>query len=234
MNDQLTLQGDDGAELAEAALCETEKARGLFSGVNLQKYDPEKYQLILEMLSSGKFSMRMIGRATKTSTNLVSAIRKSQEVEIESLRAKLSRGAAHVAELCQERQVEILTDPDSKIRLGELAVAQGVAIDKMQVLSGGATSRLEVVVGAGPDHDDFVKEMGLSAGNGGQKARVIDVEADELRPARIPAASAASVQDGNGAGKPPAAVAIGTPDEPSDVPGGDRGKVGNDGGQDEA
>jgi hypothetical protein len=157
-------------DVEESALVETEKARGIFSGVNLKHYDPDKFRLILEMLASEEYSVSQIARATKSSRNLISAIRLREVEEIDHLRAKLARGAAHVAELCQERQIEILTDPSSKPRLGELAVAQGVAIDKMQVLSGGATSRLEVVTGPGPGHDDFVKEMGLVGGSEPQKA----------------------------------------------------------------
>lgn len=176
-----------GVDIDEHALVEAEHTRGIFSGVNLRQYDPEKYNLIIEMLASDDYSISQIARATKSSRNLISAIRLHQVEEIEHLRAKIARGAAHVAELCQERQIEILTDPSSKPRLGELAVAQGVAIDKMQVLTGGATSRLEVISGTGPEHDDFVREMGLVGVSLHQNAPALAAGDDDIDPSGDPA-----------------------------------------------
>ena len=180
MNEEQALLAD--GEWNETSLVQAEHKRGVFSGKNLQSSDPERFNLIVQLIAENKMSGAQIAAATKCSRNLVAGIRIHCPEEIEQTRVRLSKKAAVVADMCLDRQIEALADPDTKIPFQQLAVGGAVNIDKLQVLSGGATARLEVVDARGPEHDDFMREMGLGAGTPPAKgARVIDVEAVETR-----------------------------------------------------
>jgi hypothetical protein len=121
----------------------SEKARGVFNGTLLQKSNPEKYKQIVDMLAHGS-SYRDIAKLTKTSRNLIRVIAASGEIEPH--RQRVAGKLRVVAELSAERMVEILEDDDKMqdVSLRDLSIALGVAADKSQVLSGGATAIVQV------------------------------------------------------------------------------------------
>lgn len=171
MTDQLQLPGD----WPEEAMIQDEQRRGVFSGVNLQQYDPEKFELILQLLAEDKLSIRQIARATRSSRNLISSMRVTCAREIEPLKQRIASGALHVAELCQEREIELLNDPEAKLSLRDLAIAKAVNIDKAQLLSGEPT---HIISASDPDHTAaraYLEGLttgaviGLRAGKSGQR-----------------------------------------------------------------
>ncbi len=200
------------AEWDEEALVQDEQRRGVFSGTLLKKSNPEKYDLICHYLAS-EVPVARIARLVCSSRNLISAIKRAQPVEIEHEKQKIAAGSAHVIDLITERQIEILNDPQERKKVGfrDLTVSKGIEVDKFQITSGGATSRLEVVVGTGPEHEEFLIEIGLGAGIGGQKARVLEGEAVEIGP---PPALPAPPEAPAGAQEPSLQAAGGEPEAP--------------------
>jgi hypothetical protein len=136
---QLALIEDDATVEA------SEKARGVFNGSLLQKSNPEKYKQIVDMLAHG-VSYRDIAKLTRTSRNLIRVIAASGEIDPH--RQRVAGKLRVVAELSAERMVEILEDDEKMqdVSLRDLSIALGVAADKSQVLSGGATSIVQVDV----------------------------------------------------------------------------------------
>jgi len=142
----------------EQVLQESERARGVFSGKALQQYNELKYAEILRLLADDRLSVRSIALLTGSSRNLISAIKRECQDAIEPYRKELAKGFYHITQLCAERIEEILTDPESTPRLSELGILMGVAFDKGQLASGGATS-ISGEVGEGPTHGDLADEL---------------------------------------------------------------------------
>lgn len=126
-------------ETSQKLIEESERSVGVFSGKSLRKYDPDKYHMILELLANDTISIRQIAILTKASRNLVSAIKQTQQTEIEPLRKKIGMKFMHLSEACAERALEMVNDPNASIRLSELAIAGGTAFDKAQLAHGGPT-----------------------------------------------------------------------------------------------
>lgn len=174
----------------EDALVQDEKRRGIFSGELLKKYDPEKYRVICHHLAAG-LHVSTVARMVESSRNTVSAIKKSQPVEIEQERKKIAAGSATIVDLITEEQVDRLTDPEErkKISFKDLGVVKGIEIDKFQIATGGATQRVELAAAsAGPGHDDYLEEIGFGGGKFHEKeARIIDVDAVDVGPRALSA-----------------------------------------------
>lgn len=171
---QLELLDEDAHE---REMIESERARGIFSGERLQAHDPERYALIRELVLDGAMSHAQIARAARCSRNTVRAVAR-REVggrAIDHLKSRLAGVNLLVAGMTADALVERLSDPAErrKIPFQQLAVAHGISVDKLQVLTGGPTS----IVGQsdaqpGADPEEFVRgmrEMHLGEGEGAPK-----------------------------------------------------------------
>jgi len=163
----------------EDALVQEEKRRGIFSGQLLKKSNPEKYTLICHHLAAG-LPIARISRLVQSSRNLIAAIKQLQPIEIEQEKRRIAGGAAAIIDLITEAQIDRLTDPASlkDISFRDLGVVKGIETDKFQVVTGGATSRVEVVAAVdGPGHDEYMAQIGFAGGFPATKGqRVIEVE----------------------------------------------------------
>lgn len=114
--------------------------RGLSTGEGLRQRDPVLYRLVVRLLGQAA-PIREIKRLTGLHHRTIMAVREREGETIDTLRKSLGQRALMTAALAIERMEEQIADGSAK--LGELAMAAGILVDKGQVLTGGVTSRTE-------------------------------------------------------------------------------------------
>jgi transposase-like protein len=129
----LFFEEDLGAEKLEAA--------GEFSGERLLTRRPETYRAVVRMLAEG-LSMSSVARALGVSRNTVAAVRDREGFSIEQDKKELLRDFRRAARLSVERAIELVPSINSA---KDAAIVAAVMTDKLQLLSGEATSRVEKV-----------------------------------------------------------------------------------------
>jgi hypothetical protein len=122
-----------GAERLEAA--------GEFSGERLLARRPETYRAVIRMLAEG-LSMSSIARALSVSRNTVAAVREREGFSIEQDKKELLRDFRRAARLSVERAIELVPHIQTS---KDAAIVAAVMVDKLQLLSGEATARVERV-----------------------------------------------------------------------------------------
>jgi hypothetical protein len=105
-----------------------------FTGERLFARHPAKYQLCVRMIAEG-LAHRQIARALQISTNTVVAVREREKIPVESLKQGLLTDVRNAAKLCVERVIELAPAMTGR----DAAIASGIMIEKMQLLSGEAT-----------------------------------------------------------------------------------------------
>jgi hypothetical protein len=150
------LKKDTQTELSLPAqyLAESEK-KGEFTGERLKERKPEIYLACVSLLAQGA-SFLSIAKLLKVSVNTVSAVRDREQISIESQKRTLAGSFRLASGLAAERAIELLSDEERSkdIPLNQLAIATGIFTEKAELLSGGATSRVDWVQPA-PAVDDF-------------------------------------------------------------------------------
>lgn len=152
MNKDKTKQLD--LSLPAEYLAEREK-HGEFTGERLKKRKPELYQACVSLLGSGA-ALLQIAKLLKISVNTVSAVKQREQISIEMEKRLWADKFRTVAGLSAERAMELLADDDraKDIPLNQLAIATGIFTEKAELLSGGATSRVDWVQPS-PSADDY-------------------------------------------------------------------------------
>jgi transcriptional regulator with XRE-family HTH domain len=117
------------------------EAVGEFSGERLLSRRPETYRAVIRMLAEG-LSMSSIARALGVSRNTVSAVREREGYSIEQDKKELLRDFRRAARLSVERAIELVPHIQTA---KDAAIVAAVMTDKLQLLSGEATSRVEKV-----------------------------------------------------------------------------------------
>jgi hypothetical protein len=166
------------SELPDNFFCETRKGgEGEYTGELVRARDPQRYRLILTMLASGIGVLR-IQEVTQCNPSTILAIRNANGGAIGILKEGIARLARNGAQLCIESIMEALADPITRSRINprDLSVIAGILIDKAELLTGGATARIEFVPGTrGPTLADFNKLLDAAAAT-----MPIDVECVEM------------------------------------------------------
>jgi hypothetical protein len=149
---QLALLPDDPESVAKAL-----EVSGDYTLERVHAHRPEACQVAVLLLKSGIGLMR-IAKALRMSTNTISMLRDEAGIRPEDQTAALAKASALVAALSAERLIDRLEDPTTaaEIPARDLAIIHGVGVDKAQLLSGGATARIEHVEGVSVD--DAMKE----------------------------------------------------------------------------
>ena len=124
---------DIGADKLEAV--------GEFSGERLLSRRPETYRAVVRMLAEG-LSMSSISRALSVSRNTVAAVRDREGFSIEQDKKELLRDFRRAARLSVERAIELVPHIQTA---KDAAIVAAVMTDKLQLLSGEATARVERV-----------------------------------------------------------------------------------------
>ena len=114
---------------------------GEFTGERLLARRPDAYQAIIRMSAEG-LSISAQSRALGVSRNTVCAVRDREGFSIEQDKKDLLRDVRRAARLSVERAIELVpTIQNAK----DAAIVAAVMVDKMQLLSGEATARVERV-----------------------------------------------------------------------------------------
>ena len=127
----------DVQEEAEKSLA----AAGEFTGERLHRDRPAIYAAAVRMIAEGQ-SISAAARALGISRNTVCAVRDREGVSIEQEKKELLRDLRRASRLGVEKVIELL--PDTKAAK-DAAIVAAVMVDKMQLLGGEATSRVERV-----------------------------------------------------------------------------------------
>ncbi len=115
--------------------------RGEFTGERLFLQRRGVYDAIVRLLGEGRLGVKAIGSTLGVSVNTVRAVRDREPGAVDTQRAKTVKHLADFVELAAGR----LADEAGEMPLGQLAVPLGIAVEKMQLLTGGATARVEIV-----------------------------------------------------------------------------------------
>jgi hypothetical protein len=114
---------------------------GEFTGERLLARRPDAYQAIIRMSAEG-LSISAQARALGVSRNTVCAVRDREGFSIEQDKKDLLRDVRRAARLSVERAIELVPSINSA---KDAAIVAAVMVDKMQLLSGEATARVERV-----------------------------------------------------------------------------------------
>jgi len=117
------------------------EATGEFSGERLLARRPEVYRAICRMSAEG-LSMSAMARALGVSRNTVAAVQDREQISIEQQKKELLRNVRTAARLSVERVVELVPSINNA---KDAAIVAAVMVDKLQLLSGEATARVERV-----------------------------------------------------------------------------------------
>lgn len=127
---------DAGLQEREAIL---ERA-GEFTGDRFFLQQPAKYEAVVRLLAS-RVGVKTVARMVGCSVNTVRAVRRREGITVDTLREKTVQALAEFVADASER----LRDEVNDLPAAALAVPLGIATEKLQLLSGGATARVEVL-----------------------------------------------------------------------------------------
>jgi len=127
----------DVQEEAEKSLA----AAGEFTGERLHRDRPAIYAAAVRMIAEGQ-SISAAARALGISRNTVCAVRDREGVSVEQEKKELLRDLRRASRLGVEKVIELL--PETRAAK-DAAIVAAVMVDKMQLLGGEATSRVERV-----------------------------------------------------------------------------------------
>lgn len=138
--------------------CGPQGSAGLYTAERARAHRPEACRIAVEMLAGGS-SLRSVIRVTKLHPYTIRALQGVESETFETLKGRAKVALSHFVAMGTERMMEEMESMD----LDKLPIAVAVAIDKLQLLSGGATERVEhIVAGRAPT---TLEEL-LGDGNG--------------------------------------------------------------------
>jgi hypothetical protein len=127
------------------------EAAGEFTGERLLERRPDAYRAVIRMAAEG-LSISATARALGVSRNTVAAVREREGICIEQEKKELLRDVRRAARLSVERAIELIPSLNNA---KDAAIVAAVMVDKGQLLSGEATSRIERV----EVQEDKLREM---------------------------------------------------------------------------
>jgi len=127
------------------------EAAGEFTGERLLTRRPDAYRAVVRMAAEG-LSISATARALGVSRNTIAAVREREGFTIEQDKKELLRDVRRAARLSVERAIELIPTINSA---KDAAIVAAVMVDKGQLLSGEATSRIEKVEAG----EDKLREM---------------------------------------------------------------------------
>jgi hypothetical protein len=134
---------------------------GEHTGAKLATDDPERYRLVGELYSQG-IGMIKIAEMLHISVNTVLAVVHREAAAAPTAGAEMDNQRAmsqmrHVRALAAEGAIEDLSDEPRrrKISARDKTLILAITTDKIELLSGNATARIEHIDGTKPAADDF-------------------------------------------------------------------------------
>lgn len=153
------------------------EATGEFTGERLAERNPEKYRLVVELITEGVLAEAQIAKACRVSRNTVRAVREREKIPVEQVKVRIKANIREALLASSERVMELAPTMSAR----DAVIAVGVLSEKMQLLDGEATAIVGTVgdkvrhadfndlVESLPAADAHVVEMGSPSGTEGQK-----------------------------------------------------------------
>jgi hypothetical protein len=172
--------------------------RGEFTAERLMESRPTIYRAIVDGLGQG-LGVRQLCRAYRVSHHTVAAVMARESAAVATLKERTVSVLRTFGRLAADR----LLDEVDQIPIQSLPIALGIAVEKAELLSGGATSRIEHA-DSGPTHEDYLRmiqgkviEAELVSATGFQGEEVAQKSADpaalvQAEPFEVAAAGAES------------------------------------------
>lgn len=148
------------------ALEVVELREGKYTGERLLARRPHVYQLVVKLLGQ-KWSINSICEVCGVHAYTVAAVCEREKISIEDHKRVAITNLAVGSRMLIERLMELAPTADD---IKSVAVALGIAVEKLQLLSGGATSRVEGL--DAPQNNPFADWLASAKP---ADARVIDV-----------------------------------------------------------
>ena len=157
-----------------ATFREALEERGEYTAERLFSQEPDKYRTIVAMLAAGR-GIRAIKRSCRVHHDTIHAVAQREHVSIDTLKTRIVADIEAAIQVGAERAVEVM----ETIKPEQLMVGLGILIDKYQLLTGGATVRVETSEPSRGDEPRTFEEwlsrmkpagMGLGAGENAQRA----------------------------------------------------------------
>lgn len=121
---------------------ETALAAGRYTAERLQRDKPEIYKSIIRMLGAG-MSISQIQRFLAVHHRTVAAVAAREMPSVDDFRKQLTARIAIALQSVTDELVDRINE--GKLKSGELSHALGVLFDRYQLLTGGATVRIEKI-----------------------------------------------------------------------------------------
>jgi hypothetical protein len=136
---------------SEDELLKIDKAKPKFHGTGerLFRDKPERYKAVVKLLAEPGVSVRTICRELHVSDHTVRSVASREKIPIATVKKEVLSNITHGMRLASERVIELM--PEASARDALLGV--GILGDKMALLSGEPTARIEV------QHFDFAAEL---------------------------------------------------------------------------
>jgi hypothetical protein len=125
--------------------------RGEFTAERLMESRPTIYRAIVDGLGQG-LGVRQLCRAYRVSHHTVAAVMARESSAVATLKERTVSVLRTFGRLAADR----LLDEVDQIPIQSLPIALGIAVEKAELLAGGATSRIEHTE-SGPTHDDYLR-----------------------------------------------------------------------------
>lgn len=148
------------------------ESTGEYTGDRFFAARPEDYRECVRLRAAGVSLRKIAARLRPCSVNTVRAVLRREASGVDTRRAKTVDALTDFIEDACERL------RDEPMPIGQLSVAMGIAVEKLQLLTGGATARVEIIEPVKPlDLDAYLDSlptagtgMGLGAAAAEQKA----------------------------------------------------------------
>ena len=125
--------------------------RGEFTAERLMESRPTIYRALVDGLGQG-LGVRQLCRAYRVSHHTVAAVMSRESSAVATLKERTVSVLRTFGRLAADR----LLDEVDQIPIQSLPIALGIAVEKAELLSGGATSRIEHS-DSGPTHEDYLR-----------------------------------------------------------------------------
>jgi hypothetical protein len=125
--------------------------RGEFTAERLMDSRPTIYRALVDGLGQG-LGVRQLCRAYRVSHHTVAAVMARESSTVATLKERTVATLRTFGRLAADR----LLDEVDQIPIQSLPIALGIAVEKAELLAGGATSRIEHLE-AGPTHEDYLQ-----------------------------------------------------------------------------
>lgn len=186
----LVASGELGDGYDEPAILDQER-RGTYTAERFRRLNPAAFARVVELLAAGT-GKRRISEMVRCSIHTVLAVAQLHPESVAIAKLRLGQQFTNLAGLASEAVIDDIADPEraAKISAKDKAIIAGIANQHGQLLTGGATARVEQVR-IEVTHEDLAAMVGGEVmGPGGGKDEQKEAEVVEVVTVPVEAGSA--------------------------------------------